>query len=138
MDLMTERQTLLVKNSWALFRRIDPQLIGDVFYSRLFQQMPALKSMFKTNMAEQYAKLVDMLSYIVSKLDKPEQFAGDVEQLAQRHVQYGVRPGHYKVVGDALLWTLEKGLGKDWNAEVGEAWAACYGMLSSLMIGKRQ
>jgi hemoglobin-like flavoprotein len=131
---MTERQIVLVKNSWKLFRRMDPQLIGDVFYSRLFQQMPSFRPMFKTNMTEQYAKIVDMLSLIVSKLDKIELLTNDIKQLAIRHVQYGVRPAHYKIVGDALLWTLEKGLGKDWNDETREAWSTCYTLLATTMI----
>src|SRR5437868_14393834 len=111
---MTEQQILLVKNSWKLFRRMDPQLIGDVFYSRIFQQMPSFRPMFKNSMTEQYAKIVDMLSLIVSKLDKLEQLSDEISQLAIRHVKYGVRPAHYKIVGDALLWTLKNGLGKDW------------------------
>jgi hemoglobin-like flavoprotein len=28
-----------------------------------------------------------------------------------RHTGYGVKPDHYRLVGNALLWTLEKGLG---------------------------
>jgi hemoglobin-like flavoprotein len=131
---MTERQILLVKNSWKLFRRMDPQLIGDVFYSRLFQQMPSFRPMFKNSMTEQYAKIVDMLSLIVSKLDKLEQLSDEVSQLAIRHVQYGVRPAHYKIVGDALLWTLKNGLGKDWTPESAEAWETCYKLLSDTMI----
>jgi hemoglobin-like flavoprotein len=124
----------LVKNSWKLFRRMDPQLIGDVFYSRLFQQMPSFKPMFKNSMTEQYAKIVDMLSLIVSKLDRLEQLSDEISQLAIRHVQYGVRPAHYKIVGDALLWTLKNGLGKDWTAETAEAWETCYKLLSDTMI----
>ena len=131
---MTERQILLVKNSWKLFRRMDPQLIGDVFYSRLFQQMPSFKPMFKNSMTEQYAKIVDMLSLIISKLDKLEVVSEDISQLAIRHIQYGVRPAHYKIVGNALLWTLEKGLGKDWDKETAQAWSTCYDLLSTTMI----
>lgn len=130
---MTEKQIQLVKSSWNLFRMMDPQLIGDVFYSRLFQQMPSLRSMFKVSMTEQYKKIVDTLSTIVARLDKLEQNE-EISNLAIRHVQYGVRPAHYKLVGDALLWTLEKGLGKDWNAETAEAWATCYKLLADTMI----
>jgi hemoglobin-like flavoprotein len=131
---MTERQISLVKNSWKLFRRMDPQLIGDVFYGRMFQQMPSFRPMFKNNMTEQYAKIVDMLSLIVSRLDKLEQLTDEITQLALRHVKYGVRPAHYKIVGDALLWTLEKCLGKDWNPETADAWATCYKLLADTMI----
>jgi hemoglobin-like flavoprotein len=113
---------------------MDPQLIGDVFYSRLFQQMPSFKPMFKNSMTEQYAKIVDMLSLIVSKLDRLEQLSDEISQLAIRHIQYGVRPAHYKIVGDALLWTLKNGLGKDWTPDTAEAWETCYKLLSDTMI----
>jgi hemoglobin-like flavoprotein len=49
-------------------------------------------------------------------------------------VQYGVEDRHYATVGEALLWTLEQGLGKDFTAEVREAWASAYGLLSRTMM----
>lgn len=131
---MTERQILLVKNSWKLFRKIDPKFIGEVFYGRLFQQLPSLKAMFTSDMTAQYAKLVDMLSLLISRLEKPEQVTEELVPLAIRHVQYGVRPAHYKLVGDALLWTMERGLGSDWTSETAEAWLSCYTMISDIMI----
>lgn len=131
---MTERQILLVKNSWKLFRKIDPKFIGEVFYGRLFQLMPSLKPLFTSNMTAQYAKLVDMLSLLIARLEKPEQFTEELVPLAVRHVQYGVRPTHYKLVGDALLWTMERGLGPDWTPETAEAWLTCYTLMSDIMI----
>ncbi len=131
---MTEKQIKLVKNSWNLFRQIDPQIIGDVFYSRLFQQMPSLKSMFRAPMTGQYVKIVDTLSLIVARLDNLDQVNEEIKQLAIRHTHYGVRPAHYKLVGDALLWTLQNGLGNDWNPETAEAWSVCYKILSDTMI----
>jgi hemoglobin-like flavoprotein len=35
-----------------------------------------------------------------------------------------------------LLWTLEKGLGAAWTADVAEAWTAAYGTLSGYMIAE--
>jgi nitric oxide dioxygenase len=40
------------------------------------------------------------------------------------------------VVGAALLWTLEKGLGAGWTSEVADAWTAAYGTLSGFMISE--
>lgn len=131
---MTPRQIILIKSSWKVFRNIAPGLVGEVFYSRLFIMMPSLKSMFNNPMDQQYKKLTDMLSFIVARLDKLEEVTAPAKELALRHVQYGVRPGHYKLVGNALIWTLEKGLGKDWNSELEEAWTACYTILSNTMI----
>ena len=47
-----------------------------------------------------------------------------------------VKAEHYPVVGSALLWTLEQGLGEAWTAEVAAAWTAAYGTLSGYMISE--
>jgi hemoglobin-like flavoprotein len=56
--------------------------------------------------------------------------------LAKRHVGYGVRPEHYAVVGEALLWTLARGLDGQWTPEIAAAWTAAYGTLSGYMISE--
>lgn len=131
---MTEREIIIIKSSWKLFSKTDPQLIGDVFYRRLFLLMPSLRSMFKSSMKDQYSKIVDTLSLIVSKLENLEELTEDIRQLAIRHAGYGVLPAHYKLVGDALLWTLAKGLGKEWTDEMDNAWLKCYTLLADTMI----
>jgi nitric oxide dioxygenase len=131
---MTKEQIKLVKQTWRIFRDIDPMLIGNLFYTRLFTDNPAVKKMFPEDMQQQYIKLTDMLTSIVSRLDQLDTLSEEITAMARRHVQYGVRPAHYKLVGNALLWTLEKGLGNDWNAEVKDAWLTCYTILSGTMI----
>jgi len=131
---MTADQILLVKRSWKIFRGIDPVIVGDTFYSKLFSDNPAVKKMFPPKMEEQYKKLMDMLSIIVARLDRIDELADDIAAMAQRHVQYGVRPGHYKLVGKALLWTLQQGLGNDWTKDVEAAWLQCYTLLADTMI----
>jgi len=135
---MTEHEVFLVKDSWNLFRKMDPHQIGNVFYSRLFLQMPSLRSMFKPSMKDQYAKIVVMLDLIVSKLHSLDEITEDIRQLAIRHTAYGVSPAHYKLVGDALLWTLAKGLGNKWTEETDAAWTVCYRVLSDTMINAAQ
>jgi hemoglobin-like flavoprotein len=131
---MTKEQILLVKKSWGIFREIDPVLVGDVFYSKLFFDMPFLEKLFHTPKEEQSRKLIEMLSVIVGRLDRLEELTEEIKQLAIRHVQYGVKEQHYKAVGTALLWTLRQGLGNDWNEKVNEAWSTCFQILSDTMI----
>ena len=131
---MTQEQIILIKKSWRLLRNIDPQIVGDTFYSKLFADNRSLRKMFPTDMEQQYKKLIDMLSAIVMRLDNLEELTDDIAALAQRHVQYGVKPLHYNLVGNALLWTLQQGLGKDWNKETSKAWATCYTLLANTMI----
>ncbi len=56
--------------------------------------------------------------------------------LAKRHVDYGVKPAHYEPVGEALLWTLERGLGAQWSPQLAAAWRDAYAVLSGFMIGE--
>ncbi|GAB2774066.1 globin family protein [Rhabdobacter roseus] len=134
---MTNRQLLLVQQSWKLLREIDPALLGDVFYERLFIQYPSLRAMFKGPMENQYQKFIDTLSILVARLDRPEAVGKEINQLAQSHAGYGVKPEHYVAVKEALLWTLEQGLGQDWNEEVRQAWICCYDLLTSVMLAKK-
>lgn len=131
---MTTEQIRLVKKTWKAFRGISPATVGDLFYSKLFSDNPALRKMFPSDMELQYQKLIDMLNAVVIRLDKLDELNEEIAAMAQRHVEYGVRPAHYKLVGNALLWTLQKGLGKDWTEEVKNAWSTCYKILADTMI----
>jgi len=131
---MTKEQILLIKKTWSIFREIDPVLVGDVFYGKLFFDMPYLEKLFHTPKEEQSRKLIEMLSVIVGRLDNLEELTEEIKQLSIRHVQYGVKEHHYKAVGSALLWTLQQGLGRDWNEEIKEAWGSCFQVLSTTMI----
>ena len=108
---MTAAQIKLVKKTWRDLRGINPATVADLFYSKLFADKPALRKMFPANMEQQYRKLIDMLNSIVMRLDKPGELTEDIAAMARRHVDYGVKPAHYKLVGSALLWTLQKALG---------------------------
>ncbi|HEX2630029.1 MAG TPA: globin domain-containing protein [Chitinophagaceae bacterium] len=132
--MMNETQIAIIKKSWRFFRSIDPAVVGDAFYSKLFMDNPVLRKMFPSRMEEQYKKLMDMLNTIIARLDNLDALNEDIIAMAQRHVQYGVRPAHYKLVGAALLWTLQQGLGPEWTPEVKEAWSSCYNKLSAVMI----
>lgn len=131
---MTGEQIQLVKKTWRLLREVDPVLLGDVFYGRLFMEYPMLRALFKSPMEEQYKKLIDTISVVVARLEHLDELTPAIQELAQRHVNYGVKPEHYEVVGAALLWTLEKGLGRDWNPAVAKAWTICYQTLAATML----
>jgi hemoglobin-like flavoprotein len=133
-NCMREEQIVLVKQSWKSFRNIDAHVIGDLFYSKLFFDNPRLRKMFPKTMDAQYQKLIDMLCAIVCRLDDMDALAKDIQKMSMRHTSYGVKPDHYRLVGNALLWTLEKGLGSDWNDKVKEAWRSCYEMIAAMMI----
>jgi hemoglobin-like flavoprotein len=99
----------------------------------LFELDPSLKGMFRGDMTEQRRKLMQMLTAAVKGLDRLDQLVPVVEELGRRHVGYGVADAHYDTVGSALLWTLDKGLGAAFTADVKDAWVAVYGLLADTM-----
>jgi len=56
-----------------------------------------------------------------------------LRSLGTRHVSYGVRDKDYDTVGQALLWTLRKGLGEAFTPDVKTAWSEVYATLASAM-----
>ena len=132
--MLTKKETALIKKSWTSLNKLDPNLVGDIFYSKLFFENPELRKMFPPDMEGQYKKLVDMLDTIVARLENLDELKGDIVAMAKRHNGYGVKPEHYNLVGKALLYTLQKGLNKEWTDEVRSAWINCYSILSCTMI----
>jgi hemoglobin-like flavoprotein len=130
--MLTQAQIALVQNSFAIVAPIADDAAA-LFYRRLFEIDPTLKAMFKGDMAEQRRKLMQMLSAAVKGLNRIDRLIPVVEDLGRRHVNYGVEEHHYDTVGNALLWTLEKGLGAAFTPDVREAWATVYGLLASTM-----
>ncbi len=128
----------LVKNSWLEVSKIDMLTVGGLFYERLFEIAPEVKPMFsRTSLPEQSKKLLTMLSYVIANLDCLDEIMDEVIKLAQRHSNYGVKESHYSAVGAALLWTLEKGLGSQWNEELKTAWTEVYTILAGAMISEQ-
>ena len=131
---MTAAQVNLVKKSWRMLRLLPPEVVAGTFYSKLFLDHSELRRMFSSDMGGQYEKLMAMLTAMVARLDDLDTFRPEINAMGQRHTNYGVHPQHYDMVGVALLWTLEKGLGDEWNEELAEAWRAAYGIIADAML----
>jgi hemoglobin-like flavoprotein len=131
-SIMTPQQITLIQNSWTEVLPITETAAG-LFYQRLFALDPSVRPMFKGDMREQGQKLMKMLGLIVNSLTRLDELVPVAQDMARRHVGYGVQPAHYDTVGAALLWTLEQGLGSKFSDEVKTAWASAYDTLSSVM-----
>jgi hemoglobin-like flavoprotein len=129
---MTPQQINLVQESFSLVEPIAEQAAG-LFYDRLFTLDPSLRPMFRGDISEQGKKLMTTLAVAVNGLKRPEKIVPTVQHLGRKHVGYGVRPEHYAVVGEALLWTLDKGLGDAFTLETEEAWTSAYTLLATVM-----
>jgi len=131
---MTPDQIKLVQDS---FREVVPikAAAAALFYGKLFAIDGSLKALFHvSDMGKQGAKLMAALGFVVHGLSRAETMLPTVQDLARRHVGYGVEEHHYPIVGQALIETLEAGLGEAFTPPVREAWAAAYGLLAGVMI----
>jgi nitric oxide dioxygenase len=129
---MTPQQKELVQSSFAQVAPIAEQAAA-LFYGRLFELDPALKPLFRGNIEEQGRKLMATLSVAVGSLNNLEALVPILQNLGRGHVAYGVKDSHYATVGEALLWTLEQGLGAGFTPDVKDAWVEVYTLVSSVM-----
>ena len=130
--MLSTEQISLVRDSWSQVVPIADKA-AELFYGKLFELDPALRPMFKSDMTEQGKKLMQMIGIAVDNLDKLDEIVPAVQELGVRHLDYGVKTSHYDTVGAALLWTLEKGLGEAFTADVRSAWADVYTLLANTM-----
>jgi hemoglobin-like flavoprotein len=126
---MTPNQVKLVQTSFA---RVAPlrDTAAALFYRRLFEIAPEIKPLFGSNLREQGRKLMDTLGTVVKGLPNLDV----AKSLAIKDVPNGVRPAHYRRVGEALIWMIEIALGDDFTPEMREAWLVTYRALSGAMI----
>lgn len=129
---MNSQEIALIKSSFQKIAPVADQAAA-IFYARLFELDPSLRALFRGDMAGQGRQLMQLLGLAVNGLDRLEVLAPVIRQLGMRHAGYDVRDGHYESVGEALLWTLGKGLGAEFTAEMQAAWARVYWLIAETM-----
>lgn len=129
---MTPEQITLIQSSWAKVVPIK-DTAAELFYGKLFELDPAVKPMFRGDMAEQGRKLMMSLNVVVNGIANLGDLVPNIQEMGRRHVAYGVKAQHYDSVGAAILWTLEQGLGADFTPATREAWTAAYTTLANVM-----
>jgi len=131
---MNETEITLVQDS---FSKVVPikDAAAEIFYNDLFETAPEVKPYFShADMTEQGSKLMATLAVVVNGLRDLEKIVPVAQQLAVKHVDYGVQAEDYDKVGASLLRTLEKGLGDGFTPEVKSAWTTAYTTLAGAMV----
>jgi hemoglobin-like flavoprotein len=129
---MTPENKALVKRSWAKITPMADQATA-MLYDHLFTQHPEVRPLFKGEIEEQGPKLVRMIDKAVSALDDMEPLDRVIRMMGARHSGYGVDDEDYAKFGEALIWTLEQGLGNDFTPETRAAWVTVYDELAEMM-----
>jgi methyl-accepting chemotaxis protein len=130
---MDQETVTLVRTSWQRVEAIAPAAAA-LFYDTLFAADPGLRRIFRSDLASQGEKLMQMIGAAVARLDDLPALVPVLEALGRRHAGYGVLAAHYETVGAALLKTLGLGLGADFTPAVRDAWARVYGLIAEVMV----
>lgn len=130
---LTQQQVEWLQRSWARVVPIAPEA-AKLFYARLFELDPGLRSLFRGDAGVQHRALIAALDQAVNALEDPGVLAPVLSELGRRHAGYGVVPAHFDVVGAALIWTLERGLGDAFVVPVREAWEALFAEVRRMML----
>lgn len=130
---MTPESMRLIRQSWSqVSSRRD--LAAVIFYGRLFELDPGLLPLFEhTDFLQQRTKLMSMLDLLVSIADQPDRLIRQAALLGRSHAGYELGGREFEVMGEALLWTLDRMLGLNFTPEMRTAWGELYALVSSVM-----
>ena len=133
---MTPEQIDIVEGTMAA---IEPQLdaLSADFYARLFALDPTLRALFTADPEQQREKFSAELAGIASVLRRHGDFLAETTALGRRHVDYGIRPTHYRTAGTALLDALADALGTSWTPEAERSWRLAYNLTAEAMMAAR-
>ncbi|HTY84619.1 MAG TPA: globin domain-containing protein [Silvibacterium sp.] len=100
------------------------------FYRRLFELAPEVRPMFNREMGLQAKKFSDMLAWVITHLEHPDELCSELRALGARHSSYGVTIDQYAPVGSALIWMFQHTLGNHFTSEMEDAWLEFYAFMS--------
>ena len=141
---MTPAQMRLLHRSFVAIEPMTHE-IGLSFYERLFQLLPEVRPLFGSDSKFQQRKLMSMFDELLklqlrSALTVPitggahtEVAMQEVVALAHRHVDYGARPEHFGPAKEALLWSLGRHLGAEFDDDTAAAWREAFDTVAGSM-----
>src|SRR5215203_6769115 len=105
------------------------------FYANLFETAPSVQPLFaRVDMDGQRQALLNMLVVLRESLRDLDDIVPDLEDLGERHVEYGAQSEHYPVVGEVLIGTMAEVAGDRWKPEYTAAWQEAYGVVQQVML----
>lgn len=101
----------------------DQDRFAKIFYDKVFEINPEIRSLFRKNMTDQGRLLTHMLGGIVYSLSRPEHLATGLKKLGESHINYGVRVEHYPIVKEAMMYAIEQSIGERKTRKTIDAWS---------------
>ncbi|CAL1127006.1 unnamed protein product [Cladocopium goreaui] len=91
-----------------------------------FENSPATRNLF--------AKVVEAVGTAVAGLHNISRLVFELNALGMRHINYNMQEEYFAYGGQALVLTLQDGLGKALTDEIKQAWVSIYEFISANII----
>ena len=139
-------------DTWCLIKRIPnyKQDFGVALFKRMFEVAPDVWKSFPwghgvakgEDMSIKNEQFVVFATRFVAMLDMAVDMLGpdldmaemQLQQLGVSHIDYGVMPKHYPLMGRALIDTLEAKLGDAFTIQHKDSWNTVYTFMSVSMM----
>lgn len=106
---------------------------GDVFFPRLFEQVPELKDVF-TDPAAAAQQLGETLPLFFRSMNRLHDTINSMQELGVTYMKAGVKLEHYQPIVAALLWTFREKLSDEvFNEDVAKAYVAVLSRIVGIM-----
>jgi hemoglobin-like flavoprotein len=79
-------------------------------------------------------KFMEQMSTLVSFHGEQTRMEEQIPWIAFRHIKYGARPQHSKVMGDVLIETLKRAVGEEWTSDMETAWFELWTKSCDMMV----
>jgi methyl-accepting chemotaxis protein len=127
-------QIAILEESFDLIAPRGEALV-ERFYERLFAFAPEVRPLFVgTDPRRQRQMLLATLVLLRKSLRNLAAIEPALRAMGARHVNYGVRPEQYPIVGTTLLAAMAEIGGSAWTAEYTRAWMDAYQVVQDMML----
>jgi len=148
-----------VQQSWHAVQELGIANVGEILYKHLFRIAPVTKKLFPLSVRMKYrdwtsssteevdddfdkspalrnlfAKVVEAVGSAVAGLHNISRLIFELNALGMRHINYNMQEEYFEYGGQALVLTLQDGLGPALSEEIKQAWISVYEFISANII----
>ncbi|WP_434796029.1 globin domain-containing protein [Staphylococcus equorum] len=135
--MLTQEEIQTIKETVPLLKD-KGQTITSIFYKRLFEQHPELKNVFnQTNQKRglQSSALAMAVLAAAENIKDLSLIVPAIMPVVYKHCALQVKPEHYPIVGENLIWAIEEVTGLEDEDPIIQTWIKAYGEIADAFIG---
>lgn len=134
---MNENTIKIVKSTAPLVKE-HGEAITTVMYAYMFKTYPEVEKLFRDAAENQRVKLANAIYAYAANIDKLYNLKSGIEKIALAHVKTEVKPEHYPIVKESILYAFVEVLGNVLTKDIVQAWSEAYDFLANVLIDREK